>query len=94
MSIEFASETSLKGAVITVTAIGEVDNGCDGGDSYVLLERKDGDLTPEQAEEWLLPQVFFAPDIPGSYYCRSVVAMAVPYSTSKVVCIVERRYDV
>lgn len=86
---------SLADAQIVKHPLGVFSEGIDGSDVFYLVERKDGDLTPDQARTWLLPQVYVeGRDTPGGRYCHTVRAMAVEHSTSKVVCIVEQRFDV
>jgi hypothetical protein len=79
---------------ITITKIGIVDDGIDGSDEYVLLVRKDDDLTPEQAIEFLLPRYYSECRRPGGYFCTAVRAVQVQYSANRVICTVEHRYDV
>ncbi len=79
---------------ILVKQIGTVDVD-DGRDEYVLLTRKDDDITAEQAMNWLLPRVYRQSYRAGQYYCtyvRTLVEGDVP--TNKVVCIIEHRYDI
>lgn len=78
---------------ITVTNIGHIEHGIDGNDQYLLLTRNDDDLTPEQAREWLLPQVYRETyQEAGGYFCKRVTVMS--RSDSQVVAIVHHEYDV
>lgn len=77
---------------IRMTLIGNVNQGIDGRDEYVLMVRLDDDLTPEQAREWLLPQVYRESTHPGDYFCTSVTVL--PRSDNCCVAIVHRRFDV
>lgn len=79
---------------IKVAKIGVIDQGIDGRDEYVLLTRSDDELTPEQAENWLLDRVYRHTDRPGGYFCNTVLATQAPSSTNAVICIVQHRYDV
>lgn len=76
------------------THIGAIEKGIDGADEYILLERLDDDLTPDQAVEWLHPQVYRDTNQPGGYFCHTVLATQAPHSTNAVICIVQHRYDV
>ena len=81
-------------AVILLTSIGLIDEGIEGRDEYVLLTRKDDDLTPEQAAAYMLPKVYRSSSHPGAYFCTSVRAMQVQFRRNAVVCIIEHRYDI
>lgn len=82
---------------IRIEPIGHTSDGIDGKDEYLLLTRTDDTiLTPEQARDWLLPQVSrnaFS-QIAGGYYCLSVRAVQVEFSRRSVICTVEHRWDV
>lgn len=77
---------------IRITPIGVIELGIDGRDQYVLLRRLDDDLTPEQAREWMLPQVYRESMAPGGYFCNSVTIL--PRHESECVAIIHHRYDV
>ena len=77
---------------IRMTPIGTVNQGIDGRDEYVLIVRLDDDLTPNDAREWLLPQVYRESSHPGGYFCTSVTIL--PRHESACVAIIHRRYDV
>ena len=79
---------------IKVTQIGRIEMGIDGSDQYVLLERKDDDLSPKQAIEWLLPQVYTGSARPGSYFCHTVQAVRAQYRKDACICTIQHRYDV
>lgn len=79
---------------IQVERIGSIDNGIDGKDEYLLLTNNTDDLTPEQAHNYLLPKIYRRATHPGSYFCTSVLAVQAAYSTNKVICTVQHRYDV
>ena len=79
---------------IQLAQIGVLDFGIDGRDQYILLTRKDDDLTPDKARAWLLPQYYHQSNGPGRYYCHTVSATQVEYSTNRVICAVQHRYDV
>ena len=91
---------SMRGAIMPTTAeikfrkIGVIDNGIDGRDEYLMLTRLDDDMTPEQAHDWLHPQVFRESTQPGSYFCRTVMVVQAQYSTNQVICTVQNRYDI
>jgi hypothetical protein len=78
---------------ITVTKIGNIEHGIDGNDQYLLLTRRDDDLTLEQARDWLLPQVYRETyQEAGGYFCKRVTVMQ--KTDSQVVAIVHHEYDV
>lgn len=79
---------------ILMTRIGEFDTGIDGRDEYFLLRCKTGDLTPRQAQNFLLPRFYRNCTRPGGYYCTAVNTVQVQYSTSEVICTVQHRYDI
>jgi len=79
---------------IETTNIGIIVDGIDGSDQYILLTRKDDDLTPEQAVEFLLPQYYSECRRPGGYFCTAVRAVQVQYCANRVICTVEHRYDI
>jgi hypothetical protein len=81
-------------AEITISTIGTVDDGIDGSDQYILLTRKDDDMTPAQAEHWLLARHYRACRGPGSFYCTEVHAVQAKYLTNVCICTVLNRYDV
>ena len=84
----------VKPMEINMTSIGTLEEGIDGRDEYLLLARKDDDMTPEQAIKWLLPKVYRRSTMPGDYYCTSVKAVQAQHSTCKVICTIEHRYDI
>ena len=79
---------------IKIETIGTISHGADGSDQYVLLTRWGDDLTPEDAEDWLLPQVYREThQAAGGYFCHRVTTMQ-GESSGKVIAIVHHRYDV
>jgi hypothetical protein len=79
---------------IKIETIGAISHGVDGSDQYVLLTRWADDLTPEDAEDWLLPQVYREThQAAGGYFCHRVTTMQ-GESSGKVIAIVHHRYDV
>ena len=79
---------------IKIETIGTISHGVDGSDQYVLLTRWGDDLTPEDAEDWLLPQVYREThQAAGGYFCHRVTTMQ-GESSGKVIAIVHHRYDV
>ena len=79
---------------IKIETIGTISHGVDGSDQYVLLTRWGDDLTPEDAEDWLLPQVYREThQAAGGYFCHRITTMQ-GESSGKVIAIVHHRYDV
>ena len=79
---------------IKIETIGAISHGVNGSDQYVLLTRWGDDLTPEDAEDWLLPQVYRdTHQAAGGYFCHRVTAMH-GESANKVIAIVHHQYDV
>lgn len=79
---------------IKIETIGTISHGVDGSDQYVLLTRWGDDLTPEDAEDWLLPQVYKdTHQEAGGYFCHRITTMQ-GESSGKVIAIVHHRYDV
>jgi heme-degrading monooxygenase HmoA len=77
-------------AIETIGAISQ-DNG---RDEYVLLTRWADDLTPDDAEDWLLPRVYKdTHQEAGGYYCHRVTTTQ-GESANKVIAIIHHRYDV
>jgi hypothetical protein len=75
-------------------SIGSIARGAGGSDQYVLLTRWVDDFTPQDAEDWLLPQVYKdTHQAAGSYFCHSVTTMQ-GESSNKVIAIVHHRYYV
>lgn len=74
--------------------IGKIEMGIDGCDEYILLTNDEDTLTPEQAEDWLLPQVYRDSYHAGGYFCRHVSATPVPFRDNQVIAIIHHRYDV
>ena len=78
---------------ITTETIGSIDRD-DGNDEYVLLTRLVDDLTPDDAREWLLPQVYCQTyQEAGGYFCRNVTTTQAG-SANKVIAIIHHRYDI
>ena len=73
--------------------IGVIHNGIDGSDEYLLLTCLEEDLTPDQATEWLYPQVWKDSSGAGSYYCTTVLAVQ-GHRPDQVIATVQHRYDV
>ena len=78
---------------VTIEKIGSLDVEA-GHDQYVLLTRKDADLSPEQAESWLLRKVYRQTDRPGAYYCTNVTAVRAYGRESQCICTIQHRYDI
>jgi hypothetical protein len=79
---------------IKIETIGAISHGVDGSDQYVLLTRWGDDLTPEDAEDWLLPQVYRdTHQAAGGYFCHRVTTTQ-GESANKVIAIIHHRYDV
>ena len=75
-------------------SIGSISHGVDGSDQYVLLTRWVDDFTPQDAEDWLLPQVYRdTHQAAGGYFCHRVTTMQ-GESSNKVIAIVHHQYDV
>jgi hypothetical protein len=55
---------------IQVTKIGNIDNGIDGSEEYLLLTDSEDNLTENQAWEYLHPLVYRDTDTPGAYFCH------------------------
>ena len=81
-------------AEVEITPIGAIDRGIDGKDVYLLLTRKDDDMTPQQARDWLYNQLYIPPRGPGRMFIQAVMAVQAADSTDQVICTVQERYDV
>lgn len=80
---------------IKMTQIGHISLGIDGSDQYVLVERRDANLSPKQAIEWLLPQVYRETrQEAGGYFCTSVHAVREQYRKNACICTIQHRYDI
>lgn len=80
---------------IEVTQIGVIQApAVQATDEYVLLTRRDEDLSPEQAQEWLLQRCYRDTSSPGGYFCHRVQAVQKPNASHEVICIIEHRYDI
>ena len=77
---------------IQVTKIGNIDNGIDGSEEYLLLTNSEDYLTENQAWEYLHPLVYRDTDTPGAYFCHYVKTMQ--KTDNSVVCIVYHQYNV
>jgi hypothetical protein len=78
----------------TTQDIGTISHGVDGSDQYLILTCVDEDCTPQQAIDWLLPQVYREPSHAGAYFCRHVSATPMPYRDDQVIAIIHHQYDV
>ena len=79
-------------AEITKERIGSIHNPAGDFDKYYLLTRLDDTMTPEQAEAWILPQVYqHGNDVGGSYFCHRVTIA--PVSDNKVIAIVHHQLN-
>lgn len=90
-----SDDCPIREVEIHMETVGNIDlpNGR-GTDGVVLLTCRNAELTPEQAEQWLLPQVYREGGAPGGYYCHAVSAVQYPGSTIACLAIVHHRYDV
>jgi len=77
---------------IQVTKIGNIDNGIDGSEEYLLLTNSEDDLTEDQAWDYLHPLVYRDTDIAGAYFCHTVRTLQ--KTDNQVVCIVYHQYNV
>jgi hypothetical protein len=78
---------------IKQVTIGALDQPSGGIDCYFLLTRADGPLTPDEAIEWVRPQVYVGRATDGSYHCKAMNAVQVPKTDNKVILIIEHRYE-
>ena len=79
---------------LLTTKIGSIGKGIDGVDTYVLLERKDDDLTVEQAHDYMMSNFYTTTNKPGGYFCHTILVTPVQDSTNKVICTIQHRYDI
>lgn len=77
----------------TIKQIGKLDHDS-GYDEYVLVTNNEDILTPEQAEDFILPLVYTDSNQAGGYYCRTVRAVQAKYSDNKCIVTIEHRYDI
>jgi hypothetical protein len=77
---------------IKITKIGNIDNGIDGSEEYLLLTDAEDDLNEQQAWEYLHPLVYRDTDDAGAYFCHTVKTMQ--KTDNAVVCIVYHQYNV
>jgi len=77
---------------IQVTKIGNIDNGIDGSEEYLLLTNSEDYLTENQAWEYLHPLVYRDTDTAGAYFCHTVRTLQ--KTDNSVVCIVYHQYNV
>ena len=79
---------------IDMEVIGKIDlPNCRGTEGVVLLTCRNEELTPDMAEQWLLPRVYRDTNRPGGYFCHSVSAVQYPGSTIACLAIVHHRFD-
>lgn len=78
---------------LKATRIGIIDNDY-GYDSYYRVENKDGDLTVEQAEDYMRQFFYNEGNGPGTQFCTSVVGSQEYDNDSVVTVRVLFRYDV
>jgi hypothetical protein len=81
-------------AEIEIIPIGTIDDGIDGSDEYVLMIRKDDDMTLEQAHNHLLPLYYRECTRPGGYFCTRVSVVHAEYSQNRVIGTIHHSYDV
>tara|TARA_R110002126_G_C10387961_1_gene494779 strand:+ start:202 stop:471 length:270 start_codon:yes stop_codon:yes gene_type:complete len=77
---------------IQIVKIGNIDNGIDGSEEYLLLTNSEDNLTENQAWEYLHPLVYRDTDTAGAYFCHYVKTMQ--KTDNSVVCIVYHQYNV
>jgi len=79
----------------TIQQIGNIDEGIDGRDEYVIVKRIDGeDATVEDVHEWVLNLVYRDCQHAGGYYCKTVYVVKQQYSDNEFICTICHRYDV
>ncbi len=89
-ALEFENTAEMK-----TQKIGDISEGIDGRDQFVLLTRIDASLTMEQAEGYMLRRCYVdSREEAGGYFCHSVTALPVPAKDNEFVIIVHHRYDV
>ena len=79
---------------MSVTQIGIISKGCDGSDEYLLVKSNEGDITPEQVHDELMPRYYHPGNGHGGYFCDTILIQPVEHSTSSAIVIVQHRYDV
>lgn len=82
-----------EGAEIELTTLGTQDDGIDGSDKWILVVRKDDDITPEQARQYIQNLYYRECSHPGGYFCTTVEAVQREYRKNEVICTVHHRYD-
>jgi len=76
-----------------ITKIGNIDNGIDGSEEYLLLtDSVSGYLTENQAWDYLHPLVYRDTNDAGAYFCHTVKTLQ--KTDNQVVCIVYHQYNV
>lgn len=78
---------------LVITVIGGIDNST-GRNQYVHIGRSEGDLTPEQAQEWMLRRVYRDTNTPGGYFCHRVTCMQYPHADNVVICVIHHENDI
>ena len=90
-----SDDCPIREAEINIEKVGYVSlDYCGGRDEMVALTRDDDDLTPEQAEQWLLPKVYRDTNTPGGYFCHSLTAMQHPFAKNRCFVLIHHRLDV
>ena len=77
-----------------VQKIGEINNGIDGRDEYLLAKGLEDDVDVSELEETYL-SLFYRDwyDYPGSYYCHHVTVQKMPFGNEAII-VIHHRYDV
>jgi hypothetical protein len=75
---------------VRLVHIGTIDHGTDGQDIYYLLTHLGDELTPADAEEYLIPRFRWGSedDHPNLITCQRIDAMQAPNSNNECICIV------
>jgi len=78
----------------TIQQIGNIDNGIDGRDEYVLVKAIDGEEhSIEVIRAWVLGMVYSACRGAGGYYCDTVAVTKQEHSDNEFICTICHRYD-
>jgi len=80
--------------VLKMTVIGEINEGHDGNDIYVLVNRTDGEYLPVQvAQQFVLGHYYRRCAGPGQIFCDFVMGFK-GLMPSTCVCVAQIRYDI
>lgn len=80
-------------AELETQVIGDISKGIDGCDRYLLVIRKDDDITEQDITDQVFPVYYRRCRGAGTSFCHSFRYIPDPVHSDRAIVIIQQRYD-